>query len=90
MTFEEYACHVLSQMEVDLGTTPRPTDDLYSGIGLDSMQAFELILITEEVAGGRVAAGEVPPLSTFGDAFNYYRTVVRSASSSDHCTVAAA
>lgn len=52
-----------------------PTTDLYADWALDSLQAFQLIIVVEAMAGADVPPPEVPALFTLGDAYDYYRSL---------------
>jgi acyl carrier protein len=45
---------------------------LFDDWGLDSLQAFEMIVVIESMAGCVVPPAELPELLTVGDAYTYY------------------
>lgn len=51
---------------------------LYDDLGLDSFDAFRLMLFSEDIAGLILPPEEMPPLFTVGDAYDYYRALVAS------------
>jgi acyl carrier protein len=55
------------------------TTSLFDELGLDSMNAFELIIITEQLAGLSVPLPDLPPIFTLGDAYAYYLAALESA-----------
>jgi acyl carrier protein len=78
-TLESYV--TLMTELLDLRPLENPTDDidLYEEWGLDSLQAFELIILTEQLAGLDVPVVEVPAMFTIGDAYIYYGKCVQMA-----------
>ena len=56
-----------------------PEMNLFDELGVDSLGAYELLLLTEELAGLEDPPGEVPPLFTLADAFDYYLQGCRAA-----------
>jgi acyl carrier protein len=53
--------------------------DLYEEIGLDSLQTFELIVLSEQMAGLMIPPVEIPAINSMGDAYDYYVQCVRLA-----------
>jgi acyl carrier protein len=49
---------------------------LFDDWGLDSLQAFEMVIIVESMAGCLVPPAVIPELLTVGDAYDYYRALV--------------
>jgi len=78
LNFGEYCKSAFAELGVTLGVTT-PTTGVFDDLGLDSLQAFELILVTEELALGDRGATfypqEVPAIFTMGDAYDYYCSV---------------
>ena len=72
MTFDDYVAKLFLELNLDGEAEYHREDDLYATIGLDSLQAFELILVTEEMAGLSVPPAQVPLIFTLGDAYDYY------------------
>lgn len=52
-----------------------PYLSLFDDWGLDSLQTFQLIIITESLADCAVPPPEVPELYTPGDVYDYYCTL---------------
>jgi acyl carrier protein len=55
---------------------------LYDDVGLDSLQAFELLIIIESLAGLDTPPAEIPAIFTMDDAFRYYGDCVAAAAAS--------
>ena len=53
-----------------------PSTDLYADLGLDSIQAFEVLLATEELAGLDEPPPELPALRTLDDVFEYFQRAI--------------
>ena len=52
-----------------------PGVSLFDDWALDSLQAFEMIVIVESMAGATVPPPVLPELFTVGDAYGYYRSL---------------
>jgi len=72
MTFDAYVAGLFESLDIDWWDNRQPSDELYSEIGLDSMQAFEVVLYSEEMAGLRFPPAEIPMIFTLGEAYSYY------------------
>jgi len=71
LTFEEYAQRLATAF--GLAVVSPPSDaGLYDDLGLDSLQAFQLMLFTEGLAGASFPPDFPPPLFTVADAYSYY------------------
>lgn len=76
--YETFARRIASLLGVDIPDDSSRYLGLYD-LGLDSLQAFELLVITEALAGPTVVLEEVPELCTMDDAYQYYASLVVSA-----------
>jgi acyl carrier protein len=56
---------------------------LYDDWGLDSLQAFELIIMSEQLAGLAVPPAEIPDMYSAGDAYGYYQRCLSEARLAD-------
>jgi acyl carrier protein len=72
LTFEEYAEELFTMMGLSRPETFLPASDLYSDLDLDSLQTFELLVVTEQIAGLHVAMIDIPTILTLEDAYLYY------------------
>jgi acyl carrier protein len=54
-----------------------PSDSIYDDWGLDSLQAFELIVLTEGLAGLSVPPEDIPALFLISDAYGYYELCLK-------------
>jgi acyl carrier protein len=72
LSFREY-CERIFRL-LDLATPDRidPETRLFEELALDSLQAFELVVATEQLAGRDVPPPELPAIWTIGDAYRYY------------------
>lgn len=72
--FEDYATSMAEMLRVPLPQgEPDPNWDVFSDWGIDSLECFELILLTETMAGTMVPPEAIPLIFTLADAYNYYR-----------------
>jgi len=82
LSYERFSSEVAVQLELDCDMPIKPSDGLFTDLALDSLQAFELIVVIEQLAGlGSPAGGEVPSnvlpiMLTMQDAFVYYETLM--------------
>lgn len=74
-SYNEFVRRVSSLLDVELEYPVNPYDSLYDDWGLDSLQAFQLIIIIESLAGLDIPPDEIPLIYTVQDAFDYYRTI---------------
>lgn len=49
-----------------------PYTSLYDEWELDSLHVFQVLVITEAIAGAEVPPPELPELTTLGDVYDYY------------------
>ena len=77
LDFDAFTRHVFQLLEIDRPAAPNPYDELYTDIGLDSLQAFELIIIVEATAEVDIPPEVVPDLYTLQDAYEYYESLCR-------------
>ena len=72
LEFEEYVARVTEFLDVPAPTTLDRDSGLYEDLGIDSLQAFELLIITEQLAGLSALPPSIPAIYTLGDAYDYY------------------
>lgn len=77
MTFELFVARISAMLRVAIPPGVAPGTGLYDDLGLDSFQAFELLIVIESLAEVTLPPMDLPQLFTLGDAFEYYR-VLRS------------
>jgi acyl carrier protein len=73
LSFDEYLAAITQSIYLDIDEQASPEAD-FEAVGIDSLQAFELILLTEEMTGQIAPPVEMPQLFTLGDAYRYYVT----------------
>lgn len=74
--YEAFSERIAELIGIDVQPPLNPYDGLYTDLGLDSLQAFELIIIIETLADA-VPLDDVPELYTMQDAFEYYAHLSR-------------
>jgi hypothetical protein len=72
LQFEGYCTRLLKELEIPFAGEYHSTTDLYDEVGMDSLNALELLIITEGFANLMVPLPEIPPIFTLGDAYEYY------------------
>lgn len=77
MDFNEFAARVIEHFQLD-ATDAHVATGLYSHLGMDSLQAFELLIVLEEWADVLLPPEQIPPLMTLGDAYNYFGDLLGS------------
>lgn len=78
MTFAAFARMLVSRLGFDDVQDLQPWTGLFDDVGIDSFQAFEMLIIIETAAGLDVPPPELPHILTLGDAFDYYELAVRT------------
>lgn len=71
LDYDGFSNRVATLVEIDLDVPVNPYDGLYTDLGFDSLQAFQLIIIIETLADA-MPIDEVPELYTMQDAYDYY------------------
>lgn len=84
LTLAQFCERIFGLLEVPVPDPLDPHLGLFDDLGLDSLQAFELVVGTEQLAGRDVPPPEVPALWTVADAYRYY---VDSAAAADESVV---
>jgi acyl carrier protein len=72
MTFDEFAIFLAQALELEPPITLQPTTGLYDELGLESLQAFQMVIAIETRAGLEIPEDDVPELYTLGDAYEYF------------------
>lgn len=73
MNFDQFVERVGTLLDVEIPKPVNPYDSLYDDLGLDSFQAFELMIVVEGLAECMVPPMELPELYTLADAYEYYQ-----------------
>lgn len=73
---EGFARRVAELLEIEIDGSINPYDSLFDDWGIDSLQAFQLIVIIEAMAESLVPPAEMPEIYTVGDAHEYYRSLL--------------
>ncbi len=74
LTFDTYCAHVFELLELPVPTELSEDSNLGEDLGIDSLQALELVVISEQLAGWTEPCASVPAISTMQDAYGYYRS----------------
>lgn len=69
MDMDQFAARLRGMLGADFPAPPGPD----SPLELDSLQAYELMIATESLAGCYVPPEDAPRLDTLGAAYAYYR-----------------
>lgn len=77
-TIEAFGHKVAALLDIEPPVHISPYDGLFDDWGLDSLQAFQLIIIIEGIAEVAVPPPSIPEIFTVGDAYDYYRSLVNS------------
>jgi acyl carrier protein len=75
MTYETFSGRLVRLLEIEATEPINPYTELFSDLGLDSLQGFEMLLIIESLAGVNMPPLEIPEIYTMQDAFTYYRSL---------------
>jgi acyl carrier protein len=74
LEYASFMRKVVELLEVEQTNTFNPYDSLYEEVGLDSLQAFQLVVIIESLADA-TPVDDIPELYTMQDAFEYYASL---------------
>ena len=75
LTYEAFSNRVVRELRIDCDLPVNPYDSLYDQLGLDSLQAFELIVLIEGLAGRDIPPPELPNIFTMQDAYEYFTSM---------------
>jgi len=71
-SLEEYLSLMGEMLQAPIHGTLNGESGLYDDWGIDSLQAFELIILTEQLAGIHIPPADIPLMFTVNDAYAYY------------------
>jgi acyl carrier protein len=77
LKFGEFARHVTAEFG-DRGVPLVETTELYDELGLDSLEAFRLVILIEDLAGVDFPPATTPMLWTLRDAYTYLQQLTAS------------
>jgi acyl carrier protein len=76
MTYEQFSSRVNELLRLEREDPINPFEGLYDELGLDSIRAFELIIVVEALAAVDLPGVNLPEMYTMQDAYDYYRALV--------------
>lgn len=79
MTIDEFVERLRHMTTFEIPAGANPYEGLADGLGVDSLEMYELVVIVESMAGCHVPPPEVPVLTTLADAFDYFWACRRAA-----------
>ncbi|MHB1776636.1 MAG: acyl carrier protein [Acidimicrobiales bacterium] len=79
LSLDEYCRRIFALLDAAAPEPVDPAAGLFDELALDSLQAFELIVVTEQLAGRDVPPPALPAIWTLGDAYGYYCESVAAA-----------
>jgi acyl carrier protein len=71
-SFEQFVSRLRGLWRVEIPDQVTPDTSLFDDLAIDSIQAFELLIIIESVADCMVPPVEVPEMYTLADTFDYF------------------
>lgn len=72
MRVEEFVEKLRPMLSFGLPDVVNPYDSLSDDLAIDSIQVFEVMILTEALADCLIPPDELPVLGTFADAYEYY------------------
>lgn len=75
---QSFGQRVAVLMEIEIPDEVSPYDGLFEEWALDSLQAFQLIVVIEALADVMVPPPSIPEMFTVGDAYAYFQSLVIS------------
>jgi acyl carrier protein len=76
LEYEPFARRVVDMLELAASELPNAEASVYEELGLDSLQAFQLIIVIESLADV-TPIDDLPAIYTMRDAYNYYADLCR-------------
>jgi acyl carrier protein len=73
MDFDAFAAMLVERLQLEDAGPLSPSTGMFDDLGIDSFQAFEVLIIVETAAGLDVPPPDLPEIFTLGDAFAYFR-----------------
>ncbi len=74
-TIEQFGAELALHMGLEVEGPFTAAVDLFADWGLDSLQAFQMIITAEAMADALVPPAAIPEIFTLGDAYAYYRSM---------------
>jgi len=75
LDYDQFVSRLLKLLDADIATPVNPYDGLYTDLGFDSLQAFQIIVISERLADVDIPPMDIPEIYTMADAHGYYRSL---------------
>ena len=69
---QEFMCSALSALSIECPEDVSDSSLLFDDLGLDSLQVYELSIVTEELAGRRLEHGAIPTCRTAGELYRFF------------------
>jgi acyl carrier protein len=79
MDFEAFAARLIDALNLHSDSPVRADSGLFDELGVDSFQAFQLLIMIETWAGLLVPPPYLPEIFTLGDAYEYFQDARRLA-----------
>lgn len=76
LVYNDFSQRICEALSVDAGQPIEVAASLYNDLGLDSFQAFQLIVVIESLAAVSIPPAELPYLYTMEDAYSYYCSLI--------------
>jgi acyl carrier protein len=81
---DQFVDELRGLVSVEIPDSATVDDDLHETLGFDSLDTYELLMVTETLAGDETPPLEPPKIVTLADAFAYYQRLCRGASPAHH------
>jgi acyl carrier protein len=75
LNYDSFSTRVLELLEIPQDKRINPYAELYGELGFDSLQGFQIIVISERLADIDVPPFAIPEIYTMQDAYDYYRSL---------------
>lgn len=72
MDYTSFSTRVVELLELPDQGPINPYDELFTELGFDSLQAYQIVVISERLAGIDIPPFDIPEIYTMQDAFDYY------------------
>jgi len=79
-TIDQFIAELRDVMLTEYPGELAPDTNLFTDVGLDSLELFHVVVFVEDLTGFELAIEEPPQLETVGDAYNLYLGVMAALS----------
>lgn len=72
LEFAAFSNELACRLQLDPVSAAQRSSNLFDDWGFDSLLAFQMVVVVEEMAELLAPVNDLPPIWTLGDAYDYY------------------